>query len=300
MTIKKENLKCDLVELSYPSPKKEIKKAQRNLIILGFKEICTYNHSKKYFGKWAGDPEERLEKLYSAWNSSSPLVITLKGGSGISHFFQKIKKSKLKKRKLFCGYSDVTLMLLYLVHNLKFISLHGPNASKRLDKESIKFLKKALKMENYPLSFKKRNIINKSKKIIKGETTGGNLSRLVEFLVHNKINFSEKIVFLEDVNESHFKIFNKIMHLKNYRKFKPKAIIFGNMGIKENESLRKMIKNEFPKTPIIYGLPFGHQEPNITIPLGIQAEIDFSKKMIYFKFAKKYKKYSIDLDYQKT
>lgn len=290
-----KKLKCSLVELSYPSPLEEIKQSRKNLKGLGFSIIKEYISKGNYFERWSGNPDERLNRFYEAWNSDSDMIITVKGGSGISHFFQKIKRNKLKKKKLFCGYSDVTLVLLYIVQKLRIISLHGPNASKELDSKSKKFLKKAIKMENYKIPFKRENILKNPEKEIIGKTIGGNLDRVVEYLIHNKINFDNTILFLEEVHETDFKIFNNLMHLKNYRKFSPEAIIFGGMGEIDNQKMKRMVKEIFPNTPLLYGLPFGHQTPNITIPLGTTCKINFQKKEIQFKFSKRHRRYALKL-----
>lgn len=287
--------KSSILELSYPSTKEEREQIYKNLKELGFNEQESFFLNNKYFSKWAGSPKERLNNFYSAWNSSSNFLIASKGGSGISHFFQKINFNKLKKKKLFCGYSDLTLLLLQIHKKLRIITLHGPNASKGLDEISINCLRNAINMENYGIIFNQGQILNKSFKTIEGKTIGGNLSRLMEYLIFEKINFRNKIVFLEDINETNFKLFNKLTNLKNYPNFKPKAIIFGNLGIEFDSNFKRMVYSIFPKIPIIYKLSFGHQSPNLTIPLGVKTKIDFKKNKILFKFSNKQRKYSIKL-----
>jgi len=248
-----------------------------------------------YFNKWSGSPKERLNLFYSAWDSDSKFIIASKGGSGISHFFPSIELSKINNKKIFCGYSDLTLILLHIYNKFQMISFHGPNGLKELDEKSLNSLKNALKMKNYEINFNSSQILYKSKNIVSGKLIGGNLSRLLEYLIHEKINFKKSIVFLEDVNETDFKIFNKLSHLKNYKGFKPNAIIFGNLGIEFNNKMKNMVSEIFKDIPIIYNLPFGHQLPNITLPIGGNSKIDFSKKNILISFPKKYKKYSVNL-----
>jgi muramoyltetrapeptide carboxypeptidase len=285
---------CSVISPSYFCSEEELLKIKKNLIKIGFTNIRFFNSNIKLFNKWAGHPEERLKLFYTAWNSIPGVLMCCRGGSGVSHFLPLIKKRLLKKNKLIIGYSDITLLLNFINQKLKIITFHGPHGLKDLDIQSLSALKNALQMKNYGIKFKHSQLRNVSVNKIKGRLIGGNLERLVETTAYLKLNFKNKILFLEEVDATEFKIFNNLLFLKNYCNFKPQAILFGNMNVKNKFLMKEMIEYLFPNISLIYDLPFGHQSPNITIPIGSNCEINFDKKKITFLFSKTNKKYAIN------
>jgi|SRR3989344_3590420 len=281
---------------SYYSSEEEVKIAKANLINIGFDEIEYFSLGKKYFTQWAGSPRERLDNFYKCWNSNSEIIFGMRGGSGISHFFQLINKEKINKKKLFCGYSDLTLILLYLNQDLGLISLHGPNSLKELDKKSISALKEAIQMKNYGINFKKTQTFYFVRNIIIGTTIGGNLTRIIEYLVHRKIDFNKKVVFIEDTHITKEQLIGYCFHLVNYNSFKPSAILVGDLGIKLTNNLKNQLKEIFKNIPIIFELPFGHVTPNITIPLGVKAILDLQNEKLTFIFPESEKSYAVKLE----
>jgi muramoyltetrapeptide carboxypeptidase len=283
-----------LVSPSYISSKEELKKSKENLKKIGINKIEDLTIQKKFFDKWAGNPKERLEKLKEALNSKSKAIVFTKGGSGSLHFIPNLKIKNKKRRKIVMGYSDITPLLLFLSKKKKILAFHGPNMSKRLDKLTKNSIEKALKIEDYGINIK--DYKNQKSTKIKGKTIGGNLVRTIELLKYKKINLKNKIIFLELTNSTEHKIFNLLMDLKNQKSFKPRAILFGNLGIKNKKLMCEMISYLFPEIPLIFDLPFGHQEPNIPIPLETTCEINFKKERIRFIFSKKQKKFAINLE----
>lgn len=286
---------CSLISPSYTCTNEEKKISKKNLKKIGFKKILNFSSKEKFFDKWAGSPEERLKSFYGAWNSNSEVLMACKGGSGASHILSLINKKKLNSKKLFVGYSDITMLLNFISYNLKIVTFHGPNCSKNLDDKSISALKDALEMKNYGIKFKVENCLNIPKNSIKGRTIGGNLGRLLETTDVIPLDFRNKIVFFEETNFSLHKIFNLMVSFKNYPNFKPKAIIFGDLGIKDKSLFKKMAKYLFPQTPLIFDLPFGHVSPNIAIPIRSKCVIDFKEQKIKFIFGRKDKKNSVNL-----
>ncbi len=289
-----------IITPSYYCTEKEISDVKENLENWGFEKINDFTSKKQLFGKWAGEPKERLKKFNQAWNYDDGPIICCKGGSGLSHFIQKINKNFLKRKKIFVGYSDVTFLLNFINHKLKIITIHGPNALKDLDSQSIYALKNAMNMENYSLKFSKNNSFNFSDKKINGKIVGGNIGRLVELLQWVKLDFNSKIIFLEETGISEYHIFNYLNSLKNLKSFNPKAIIFGSLNVENDSLMKEMIKHLFPEIPLIFDLPAGHCLPNISIPIGSDCEIDIKEEKINFSFPEKDKEYALNYDFGKN
>jgi muramoyltetrapeptide carboxypeptidase len=286
-------VRVSILSPSYFCSKKEIKKVKENLDKIGFEKIDDFISKDISFNWWAGSINERLTSFCNAWNSDSEVVMCCKGGSGVSHFLPLIKAHKLKKKKIFVGYSDITLLLNFISKSLGIVTIHGPNGLKELDKRTIFSLKDALQMKNYGIRFAQKQCVNVSKSILEGKTIGGNLERLVETLYYVNLNFNNKIIFLEEVGHTEYKIFNLLVFLKNHPSFNPRALVFGGLGVKNKKLMREMILSLFPDIPLIFDLNFGHTTPNISIPIGVDCRIDFEKGVIGFFFSNKDRKYSI-------
>ena len=60
--------------------------------------------------------------------------------------------------------------------------------------------------------------------------------------------------------------------------------------------MREMIEYLFPNIPLIFDLNFGHKTPNITIPIGVDCDVNFIKGNINFVFSNRDKHYSVKFD----
>jgi muramoyltetrapeptide carboxypeptidase len=285
--------KCSVVSTSYISSEKEIEKIVENMKRLGFEEVLVYSSKQNFLGKWAGTPSERLNMFYEAWNDDGDVVIASRGGSGVSHFVSKIDVNKLEGKKMFVGYSDLTLLLNFLNQKLKIVSLHGPMALKELDPLSLSCLRRALSMCDYSVSFSREEVCFSGEEKISGEIVAGNLDRLVESLLYYNIDFSDKILFLEEVGLTEYKVLNLLYNLSAYKNFSPKIIIFGGLGAGFTGKFREAVGDIFPSIPLIFDFPFGHRVPNITVPIGANCTVDFRERKFFFSFDGVDKSYAV-------
>jgi muramoyltetrapeptide carboxypeptidase len=283
-----------IIAPSYYVSKKELEKIKNNIKKIGFKYYKIHISEEKFFNKWAGTEKERLNNIKKAINSNSKIIFCAKGGSGSLQFLPQLKIKNPKRKKIIIGYSDISPLLINLSDKKNILAFHGPNALKEMDQKTLSSLKNILQIKNYGINFKRNK--KEYTKIIKGKTIVGNLERVIQLQKYKKVNFRKKIIFLEEIDSTEHKIFNLLMDLKNQKTFKPKAILFGNLGIKNKKLIHKMISYLFPEIPLIFDLPFGHQEPNIPIPLETTCEINFKKEKIRFIFSKKQKKFAINLE----
>jgi muramoyltetrapeptide carboxypeptidase len=286
-------VKASIITPSYPCSKEEMKEAKKNLEKMGFDEIEDFTSKGVLFDKWAGSFQERLDNLYSAWNSDSGLILCCKGGSGMSHLLPLIKTNRLRKRKILVGYSDITLLLNFISKKLRIVTIHGPNGSTKMDKKSLSALKDAIEMRNYGMKFAEKQCFNMHDSFLEGRVVGGNLERFVEFLGYFKLDLRDKILFLEESNLTEHRIFNLLVSLKNKPSFKPKALVFGDLGVKNKKLMKEMILSLFQDIPLILNMEFGHTNPNIAFPIGSLCRIDFSEGNLKFIFSDKDRKYSI-------
>lgn len=293
-------MKASLVALSNYCFLPEIETAMSNISKIGFDDVEPLCSMKNYFGRWAGTPKERLESFYEAWNSDSDAIFACKGGTGVEHFVKDIDVNMLSSKKLFVGYSNLTPILNLLNVELGVISLYGPMGLKTLDRESVSALRSALQMKDYSMKFYKKDILVDSEDVISGVCVAGNLRSLVKAVAMGiKIDFRDKIFFVEDVDSEEvndYMVYNFLSILKKSEFFSPKAIMVGSINSSNGPEIKKMLKNLFPKTPLIYSLPFGHKLPNITIPIGANCVVDFKELRVDFSFPESEKSYAIKLN----
>ena len=251
-----------------------------------------------------------LKKAFA--NQTSSVVWMLRGGYGFQKLqfvfpelvldLKKTFKTKIKKTKLFVGYSDGTVLHLYLNAKNK-VSLHAPTLSEleSLSPKEQKTLRSVLLGETQQVVFKGLKVFfpktlssvfkKKSfKKLetkpitLKGKITGGNLSLISSSVGTFKFPSTE-FLFLEDVNESVYKVDRMLHHLLYSGVLKStKAILFGDFYPLKNKELQKLFESfsQSSSLPLIWGLPCGHSQ-KMPLPFNSQAELSLKGKQATLK-----------------
>ena len=143
-------------------------------------EKCT-----KLNGPFAGSDEDRLSDLQEMTNDPAiKAVICSRGGYGISKIINKVDFSALKKNpKWYVGFSDITVLHLWLSEVCGIISVHGdmPLNFKNPEKtrSTFKSLKQTLFGEFQPYEWK-GTFFRAGE--VSGEMTGGNLSLIYSLI----------------------------------------------------------------------------------------------------------------------
>jgi len=247
--------------------------------------------------------------LKRAWSQKSVSAVwMLRGGYGCQKVCSSFSPSLLKENKLFIGYSDGTALHLYL--NAKNeLSLHAPTLSelrelslkeqntlravllgqkKQLCFKNLKLFAPSLKSffkkkVLYPLktqsSAKQKKLHSSGSMSIKGKITGGNLS-LISTSVGAFPFPSSEFLFLEDINESAYKVDRLLHHLLYSGVLKStKAILFGDFYPLKNKELQKVLQSFSQSCPLlfIYGLPCGHTK-RMPLPLNTLSELSLTKE----------------------
>jgi muramoyltetrapeptide carboxypeptidase len=230
----------------------------------------------------AGHDQERAQELMEMFlDPEVKAILCTRGGYGAQRIIPYLDPDVVRSHpKPLVGCSDITVLLIYLLHRCLVIPFHGPNVATRQfvegDAEMAHVLKGAL-TDPAPIAEITCTVLRgggAQGKIVEGEIVGGCLSSLVTTLATPyEPDLQGKVLFVEDVDEPPYKIDRMLTHIKSAGKLGGvQGVVFGQMPgcDTENDLLYEVILDvlEDVEGPVLFGFPSGHGPRNLTIPLG--------------------------------
>lgn len=302
MNFPKKNLTGGTIGLVSPSSPTSIEN------ILKCKELLhSYGYGIKdgksiylnYNGYLSGTDMIRAEDINNMFlDEEIDAIFCIRGGYGCSRILKYIDFNIPKYYpKIFVGYSDITSLHICLNQLSNLVTFHGPMVYSNMLNNYDEFTKSSF--ENAISMDKILPLINPNferfKKIVDGRASGqiigGNLSIVVSSIgTEYEIDTKNKILFLEDIDESVPKIDRMFQHLIYSKKIKDcSGIILGDFSNCENKyDGSYAVENLFIDTfsslnkPVMYNIKSGHCSPMTTIPLGAYCVMDTYRNMISF------------------
>ena len=231
-------------------------------------------------GYLAGADEDRLNDLHEMFrNQNIKAVLCARGGYGTPRLLDKIDYGLIKENpRLFIGYSDVTALLLAVLHKTGLAVLHGPMLRGVEGKESnLKSLLNIISSGgSSSLELNGDNVLNRGK--ARGRLLGGNLSLICALLGTPFLpSFKDSILFLEDRGESLYRIDRMLTQLKLSGTLEGiRGLITGNFkDCGDKDEINNLIKGTLSRDiPMYAGFPAGHGKENVPLPFGVEAELD--------------------------
>lgn len=235
-------------------------------------------------GYLAGDDYRRASDINQAFADPKIRgIIAIRGGYGGARLANHLNYDIIRANpKVFCGFSDVTVLHIMLNKFCKLVTFHTPMPSNDLmcgDAFSRKCFADILR-GNYP-----QKLLNCSGNIecicggtAEGILTGGNLTVIASTVgTPYQIEASGRIIFLEDVGEESYAIDRCLIHLRDIGILnRCSGIILGTwQNCTPSDELRNLFDEIFKPLgiPVVCGLQCGHSTPSISIPLGITAKV---------------------------
>jgi muramoyltetrapeptide carboxypeptidase len=241
--------------------------------------------------------QERVDDINEMFSDNSISgIFCIRGGYGSGQLLDSLSFELIRKNpKIFLGYSDITALHLAINKITNLVTFHGPVALSDFDEYSVNSMKSAL-FDIQPLE----TITNNSEKSgirtdnplrtlvpgkANGQLTGGNLTLICSLMgTRYEINTKNRILFIEDVDEEPYRIDRMLTQLKTAGKLEQASgIIFGRCNSCKPSgnqlwdfTLGEVLNNILGsmRIPSYYGLTFGHTESQITIPYGVNADMD--------------------------
>lgn len=288
----------DKVAVVAPAGKVDEEKLKPALSILvswGLEVICGENlyRSNGYF---AGTDQERLSDLQNVIdNPEVKAVFCVRGGYGITRIIDNLDVEAIKVTpKWIVGFSDITALHLKLSnHNVQ--SVHGIMPAvfnPEQDLLSVNHLRDFLfgKISSIEFDSTRDNITGETK----GFLRGGNLSILADCIgTKTALETENTILFIEEVDEYLYKIDRMLTHLQRTGALeKIKGLLIGHFtSVKDTstpfgKSLQEVILEKVSELniPVAFGLPAGHDKPNLALPHNRFVSLSVSSGKTIIKF----------------
>lgn len=266
-------------------------KMQNNLAMLGF-ETKMANGVRSRAGFLAGSDKQRVDDLHQMFSDPGiDAIICARGGYGTSRILSMIDYDLIRQNpKPFIGFSDITALLSAFYKHAGLVGIHGPVAASTFNDFTIDYMMDLIQ-RGKKIKLKCENPVIISPGIAEGKLIGGNLSILASLIgTPYDVDYQDHIVFIEEIGENSYKIDRMLTQLIGAGKFKGIAGIalgyFTNCDTQPNDpyyeysiGLNEVLQDRLGNlgVPVLSGFPFGHEDHNASIPIGITAILNTEK-----------------------
>lgn len=248
----------------------------------------------------AGPDAGRAEDINTAFGDPDVhAVMALAGGYGAMRILPLLDYQTIAANpKPFIGYSDITALHCAFHGKCGFITYHGQTVLSSFTDYSIAEFRKVLMepqagsiigaappIKTGPGRVERANRITTFHDgVARGRLIGGNLTLITSLMgTPYQPDFSDRLVFLEDVHEKPYRVDRMLTQLLlSGNLSKAAAIIFGKFTDAEDTgntfSLEHVLGDAASRAgvPCARGLMIGHVPDQTVVPIGIEAEFDAS------------------------
>ena len=259
-------------------------------------EVKYNQHIVTAKGYLSGSDQERADEFNRLW--SDPEVkglVAARGGYGCMRMIHLINMKQIQKNaKILVGFSDLSVLLTAISQKTGLVTYHGPVVTTLA---SINKLSQASFFDvltgHSPQCFKPASFKILKNGNARGVLIGGNLTTLVHTIgTPYEIPWHQAILFIEDIGEAPYRLDRLLTHLFQAGKLqKVKGLILGTFTDDEkkgNAHMQRTVRKRVLELlgdyeiPVWANLPVGHGRQNITLPIGVEVEMDSGENMLRF------------------
>jgi len=254
-------------------------------------------------GYLAGRDEDRAADVMAMFSDPEVAAVhALRGGWGCARLLPHLDFDVIAKNpKILLGYSDITALLLPVYAKGGFVTFHGMNGASQWNRFNVDWFRRvlmqgeAVTMTN-PLASGDQlvPVENRIRTITpgraRGRIIGGNLTVLTTIVGSGLLpDFTDAILFVEDVQEAPYRIDRMFAQLKLAGILgQVKAVIFGRCTkCTPGEGFGSLtisdILDDYVKplgVPAWEGAQIGHIDRQFIMPIGVPAEVDAGRGSI--------------------
>ena len=274
-----------------------------SLAVLGLKAKLGA-HLMDRHGYLAGRDEDRAADVMAMFTDPDvDAVHALRGGWGCARLLPHLDFDAISRNpKILLGYSDITALLLPVYARGAFVTFHGMNGASEWNRFNVDWFRRVLMLGEAVTMTNPRDagdqlvpVENRTRTITpgraQGRLLGGNLTVLTTIIGSGLLpDFSESILFIEDVQEAPYRVDRMFMQLKlsgildqvkgvvwgRCTKCSPGEDSYGSLTL--SDLLDHYVAPL--KVPAFEGAQIGHIDKQFIMPLGVQAEIDAQRGSI--------------------
>jgi len=261
----------------------------------GFR-VRTGRHVYEKNGYLAGTDDQRCQDLNAMLRDAEVRgIFFARGGYGVMRVLDRLDSEALvQDPKVLLGMSDVTALQLSLYSRLNLVTFSGPMIAGQVGVGLDPISEKSL-IEAVTQSPEGRDLwpLESTIKVLRGgraqgRLIGGCLSLVAALLgTPHAPNFTDCILFLEDIYEAPYRIDRMLTQLKLAGVLdKAAGLILGHFVGSDDEDLGEEAERILMELtaeediPILSGFPHGHVLPNLTIPHGVSVQLDTDQRML--------------------
>ena len=244
-------------------------------------------------GYLAGTDEQRAHDLMAMFaRDDVDAVLCSRGGYGAARLIRYLDPAVFRNHpKLLIGYSDITVLHLWLLRQVGLVGLYAPmpiTMTRPIPDHAMEVFWRALEVpeplgELPPWNAPYRTIVPGK---AQGRLTGGCLCLMADSIgTPYEIDTRDAIVIIEDVDEPPYRLDAMLNHLALAGKWAAcRGIAFSEdtrweQHVKEGEQTLtpdELLDDYFGRLPqpSMAGFPFGHIKDPLTLPYGVLAELD--------------------------
>lgn len=251
--------------------------------------------------QFSGTDERRAADLQAALDDPEvKLIVAARGGYGTVRIIDRLDFTKFRERpKWLVGFSDITVLHSHIHTNYGISTIHGqmPTTIPDGTTASLETLRKALFGEKVDYQYETEPALVSANRNgrAEGVLIGGNLALLHALMGSaSEMDFTNKILVIEDVGEAYYNIDRMLWTLKRAGKLDHLAglVVGGFSSMKDDaivpfgQTVAEMVLEKVggQDYPIAFDFPSGHIPDNHALMLGREVELVVSGAEVQMRY----------------